>query len=177
MEGRSGESPRPSASASPRLAMLHPALGRISRLARAIAAPLFYAALLAVAALRVLTLPASGSDIPQFAGFGETMLSSGPCFYVSASTPLGEEWPYPWLYPYGPLWALVLAGLASLVPGRPSWWWEGSVYVVRVPSDWVYAVKTVLNAADAAVAYLIYKIVGGGWRGRGGWAPQAAGLR
>ena len=166
--GRSSESPRPSAPrrALPRFAIPHPAPRMPWRASRVIEAAVYAAGLAAVALLRAVSAVASGSDIPQFAGFAETMLAAGACFYVSSSTWLGEPWPYPWLYPYGPLWALLLAGLASVVAGRPTWGWEGPVYVVRVPLDWVLAVKAVLNAGDALVAVALYKLAGGGRRGR-----------
>ncbi len=168
MPGRSSESPRPSApwGALPRFAIPHPALRLPRRASRLIEALLYILSILIIVLLRASTAVASGSDIPQFAGFAETMLAGGPCFYLSASTWLGEPWPFPWLYPYGPLWALALALLALLVPGRPSWGWEGEVYRVTVPLDWVLAVKAMLNLGDALVALALYRLAGGGRRGR-----------
>ena len=110
-------------------------------------------------AFRLFVAPySSGSDIPQFAGFVDTLLSSGPCFYVSASTPQGEPWPYPWLYPYGPTLVILLVVPCWLVKARPEWGWVDGTYVVTVPGSLAAAVKSVFIAGDAAVTLAIYVI-------------------
>ena len=129
--------------------------GKTARLRRAVLVALIVLAF----AFRLFVAPySSGSDIPQFAGFVDTLLSSGPCFYVSASTPQGEPWPYPWLYPYGPTLVLLLAIPCRVVKARPEWGWVDGTYIVSVPGSLAAAVKSVFIAGDAAVTLAIYLI-------------------
>ncbi len=112
-------------------------------------------------ALRVAAAPYStGSDIPQFAGFADTFLRHKACFYSFADLEHSEEegWPYNWPYLYGPIWIYVLAALRLAAPGQVEYYWRGSNYYVYVERSWIVAVKSVLIAADTAVALLIYKL-------------------
>ncbi len=112
-------------------------------------------------ALRIAAAPYStGSDIPQFAGFADTFLRHGACFYSFADSEHSEEegWPYNWPYLYGPVWAYILATLRLAAPSQVEFYWEGSNYYVYVGRSWIVAVKSVLIAADTAVALLIYRL-------------------
>lgn len=112
-------------------------------------------------ALRLAAAPySSGSDIPQFAGFADTFLRHGACFYKYADSSYAEKegWPYNWPYLYGPLWAYILAALRLAAPSQVEHYWEGSNYYVYVGRSWIVAVKSVLIAADTAAALLIYRL-------------------
>jgi hypothetical protein len=127
-------------------------------------------AVLLVCALvvRIIPMPySSGSDIPQFAGFADTFLKHGSCFYLYADGSRAEEenWPYGWPYPYGPILVYILSLLRSVAPGEVEHYWEGSNYIVYVSTDWIIAVKSVLILGDILVAFLLYFII----RKRFGW--------
>ncbi len=109
-----------------------------------------------------------GSDIPQFAGFADTFLRHKLCFYeyADASQWSEEGWPYNWMYPYGPLWILILSALRLIVRTPVRCFWAEGTYYVYAPIDWVVAVKSLLIVGDVIVAFLIYKLVleSSGWR-------------
>ncbi len=112
-------------------------------------------------AVRLLVAPyTSGSDIPQFAGFADTFLRHGLKFYLycSSRSARAEGWAYPWPYVYGPLFILMLGALRLAAPGRVFHGVMGGEYVVYAPRDWVYALKMLYVAGDAASAVLIYLI-------------------
>ncbi|GAB6147805.1 hypothetical protein JCM10135_03460 [Stetteria hydrogenophila] len=121
--------------------------------------------------LRAVLAPYTcGSDIAQFAGFADTTLRRGLRFfsYSDGSHAAGEGWPYPWPYVYGPPLAVTLAALRILAPTPVTKHWEGGVYHVYVPTDWIVAVKTLLIAFDAASAVALYavaRLLGAGERG------------
>jgi len=111
-------------------------------------------------AIRAPLVPySSGSDIPQFAGFTDTFISSSLCFYIDASSSVGEGWAYPWLYPYGPILVLLLAPLRLVCRTPITAYWEHGVYKVVVPRDWVVAVKAVLVVFDLTAAVILYRIL------------------
>jgi len=119
--------------------------------------------------LRVLPAPYStGSDILQFAGFADTFIRHGLCFYSYAtmSSWVTEGWPYNWPYVYGPVWVLVLAGLRSFVRSEVVTEYVGSTYYVYAPMDWVAAVKSVMIASDMIAAILLYVLISRlkGWK-------------
>ncbi len=122
--------------------------------------------------VRVWVAPfSSGSDIAQFAGFGDSFLRHGLCFYeyANASRWREEGWPYNWAFPYGPVWLYILGILRSYVRS-PVKVVHDETLKVYVPLDWVVAVKAVLIAVDTLDALLIYLIVArrvGGWMGVG----------
>ncbi len=125
--------------------------------------------LLASLAIRFLLAPFScGSDIPQFAGFADTFLRHKLCFYeyADASHWSEEDWPYNWIYPYGPLWVFILSAIRLVVRTPVQCFWTEGAYHVYAPIDWVVAVKMLLITGDLAVAFLLYKLVleYSGWR-------------
>jgi hypothetical protein len=110
--------------------------------------------------VRIIFAPySSGSDIPQFAGFADTFRSSGLCFYVESVSPLGENWPYPWLYPYGPLLVLLLYGLRFLASSKVVTYELNGIYYVKVPIDWLIALKVLFVVVDSLIPVIIYLIV------------------
>lgn len=119
--------------------------------------------LIAGSALRAWLIPYStGSDIPQFLGFADTLLRHGPCFYLYSGSEWAdaEGWPYNWPYLYGPVWALILGAVRLLTPG--AWvqhYWEGGNYYVYVSTDWVTNVKAVMSAFDVVAAALIFLVL------------------
>jgi len=120
--------------------------------------------------LRILPAPIStGSDIAQFAGFADTFLRHGACFYkyASASRWRSEGWPYNWPYVYGPIWITILGGLRFASPEKLTMFWRERTYYIYVPRSWIVAVKSVLILGDAASAILLYLIIrkrlGGKW--------------
>lgn len=129
----------------------------------AVALTLLAASLIAGSALRAWLIPHStGSDIPQFLGFADTLLRHGPCFYSYSGSEWtdSEGWPYNWPYLYGPVWALILGAVRAVTPG--AWvqhYWEGGNYYVYVSTDWLTNIKAVMSAFDAAVAVLIYLVM------------------
>ncbi len=116
-------------------------------------------ALLAVAlVIRIAPAPySSGSDIPQFAGFADTFLRHGLCFfkYTDASNTVSEGWPYNWAYPYGPIWILLIAPLRIISPDPVEFFWSGGHYFVYVPINWVVSVKSLLITADILVGVIL----------------------
>ena len=110
--------------------------------------------------LRLPLAPYSaGSDVPQFAGFADTLKASGLCFYVQAMLPRGEPWPYPWLFPYGPPLLLLLGLLRVLAPSPVTYGWVDGTYLVLVPADWRIAYKVTVALLDVLVVLLIYECV------------------
>ena len=109
--------------------------------------------------IRLIFAPFSaGSDIAQFSGFADTFRSSGLCFYVESSSPLGEKWPYPWLYPYGPLLILLLYPLRLIAPEKVVTYYLNGTYYVKVPFQWILATKVTFSVIDAFIPVLIYII-------------------
>ncbi len=110
-------------------------------------------------AIRIpLAFYSSGSDIPQFAGFADTFRASGLCFYVEGSNPQGEPWPYPWLFPYGPLFLLVLYLIRLLAPAKIITYIKNNTYYVKVPFQWIVAIKTVFVIFDSLIVLIIFYI-------------------
>lgn len=111
---------------------------------------------------RIIVAPyTSGSDIPQFAGFADTFLRHGLCFYKYADTEhaSGENWPYPWPYVYGPALILLLAPLRSLFSSPVTHYWDQSSYHVYVSMDWIIATKTLFILFDVLSATMIYVVI------------------
>lgn len=103
----------------------------------------------------------TGSDIPQFAGFADTFLRRGLCFYMYSDgrDHIAEGWPYPWPYPYGPLPILLLA-IARLFAGtKVKFFWVGDVYYVYTPIEWIEASKLIFRVFDTFSALLIFVIL------------------
>ncbi|WFO75052.1 hypothetical protein J4526_08250 [Desulfurococcaceae archaeon MEX13E-LK6-19] len=112
--------------------------------------------------IRVIVAPYStGSDIPQFAGFADTFLRHGVCFYLYADGHSWEEenWPYNWPYVYGPIWIYILGVLRIIAPTPVEHYWSDGVYHVYAPMDWIVAVKAVIIFFDTIAALLLYIIV------------------
>lgn len=114
-------------------------------------------------AIRLYLAPySSGSDIPQFYGFGGTMLRHPLDFYAYASGKRWrlEGWPYGWPYVYGPVLAYLLALLRLIVGnGKVRFFWDKNGYHVFVSRSWVVAVKSLFILADVGIAVLIYTMV------------------
>jgi len=109
--------------------------------------------------LRISIAPYStGSDIPQFAGFADTFLRHGICFYkyIDASHWISEEWPYPWPYVYGPIWVLMISLIRLFVRSSIEFGWHGGTYYVYAPMDWIIGVKTILILFDTLSVFLLY---------------------
>ncbi len=122
----------------------------------------FVAVLIIGLVLRVLPAPYStGSDIPQFAGFADTFLRHGSCFYKYAtqSVWISENWPYNWPYVYGPVWVIILAALRYFIPSEVITEYAADTYYVYAPMDWVVAVKSVIIVADTVAAVLLYLLL------------------
>ena len=102
----------------------------------------------------------TGSDIPQFLGFANTIFRHGLKFYDYASSNVIEQWPYPWPYIYGPLWAVILGFIRYYFAPRAymyTYWIDGTYYV-KVSVDWIMAVKSILILADMINYALIYLV-------------------
>lgn len=115
----------------------------------------------------------SGSDIPQFYGFGGTMLRHPLDFYAHASghSWKTEGWPYPWPYVYGPVLAYLLAFLRLIVgEGAVRSFWDPKGYHVFVSRPWILAVKSLFILADLGIAVLLYKML----KKKSGWAAVVA---
>ena len=108
----------------------------------------------------VLAPYTTGSDIPQFAGFTDTFLRHGLCFYMysDGSRALEEDWPYGWPYVYGPGLILLLAPLRLLAPTPVKHYWKGSTYYVYAPMDWIIASKSLFILFDTLSAIITYII-------------------
>lgn len=109
--------------------------------------------------LRLFLAPyTTGSDIPQFAGFADTFLRHGLSFYnYSDGSHYREEgWPYPWPYPYGPLFIVILGLLRLAAPGKVTASFQGGVYIVKAPMDWIVANKLLYIAFDTIVGVELY---------------------
>jgi len=109
--------------------------------------------------LRICIAPYStGSDIPQFAGFADTFLRHGLCFYKYADEShwISEKWAYPWPYVYGPIWVFIISFIRLFVRSGIEFGWHGSTYYVYTPMDWIVGVKTVLILFDIISALLLY---------------------
>ncbi len=114
-------------------------------------------------ALRIVFVPfTSGSDIPQFAGFADTFLRHGFCFYKYAdgSKYVSENWAYPWPYIYGPVFLFILSFLRILAPQEIIHYWKSNNYYVFVPTQWIIAVKSIFVLFDLLVIYVLYMILG-----------------
>ncbi|NJF24120.1 hypothetical protein [Thermococcus sp. Bubb.Bath] len=130
-------------------------------------------AVIAVALLvRAYLAPFSaGSDIPQFYGFGNTMLHHPLDFYAYASGDhwKAEGWPYNWPYVYGPALAYFLGFLRLLGIGSIKYFWDSSGYHVYIARSWVVAVKSLFIAADIGIAGVLYAYASrklkNGWTG------------
>ncbi|WP_157727214.1 hypothetical protein [Thermococcus profundus] len=104
----------------------------------------------------------SGSDIPQFYGFGGTMLRHPLDFYAYASGNQWktEGWPYNWPYVYGPVLAYLLAFLRLMVgKGAVRFFWDSNGYHVFVSRSWILAVKSLFILADLSIAVLLYAMI------------------
>lgn len=118
--------------------------------------PLALVLLLAIILRAVPLYGSSGSDLPQFLAFAESM--GFPCVY-SSGHPWGMDWPYPWPYPYGPLFLLLLKAVYRLVCpclleyGERPWG-----YTVIVDPLWAAAVKAIYAAFDLLIVVLLYRI-------------------
>lgn len=113
---------------------------------------------------RLIVAPyTSGSDIPQFAGFADTFLRHGLCFYKYADTKHSstENWPYPWPYVYGPGLVLFLAPLRLLASSPVIHYWDRDGYHVYVSMDWIIASKTLFILFDILSTIMIYVIIKG----------------
>ena len=111
--------------------------------------------------IRIIFAPfSSGSDIPQFLGFANTMERHGFCFYMYATGDywVEEKWPYPWTYVYPPLWGIMLYALKVLANGYVKTSFENSIHVVKVSMEWILAIKAVLILCDIVIAILIFII-------------------
>jgi len=111
--------------------------------------------------IRLIFAPfSSGSDIPQFLGFANTLEKHGFCFYMYATGDYWteEKWPYPWTYVYFPLWGIILYVLKIAANGYVKSYFEGSMHIVKVSMEWILAVKAVLILCDIAIALLIFAI-------------------
>lgn len=109
--------------------------------------------------LRIYIAPYStGSDIPQFAGFADTFLRHGLCFYkFSDGTQwISEKWAYPWPYVYGPIWIFILSFIRIFAKSSIETMWYGGNYYVYAPMDWIIGVKIVLILFDITSALLLY---------------------
>lgn len=112
--------------------------------------------------IRVWIAPyTAGPDVPQFAGFADTFLRHGLCFFhhVGVNSSMQERWPYSWPYPYGVLPALLLALARTIAPHSYEVRREGSVLRVYTPSEWTIALKSIYIASDIASALFIYFII------------------
>ena len=133
------------------------------RAGTAIALAILATSIIAGSALRAWLIPYStGSDIPQFLGFADTLLRHGPCFYLYSGSEWAEaeDWPYNWPYLYGPVWVLILGAVRAVTPD--AWvqhYWEGGNYYVYVSTDWYTRVKAVMSVFDAVVAVLIFAVL------------------
>ncbi len=104
----------------------------------------------------------TGSDIAQFAGFANTFLRHGICFYKYSGSAsfIAENWPYNWPYVYGPPLILFLGLLRLLVPDKVIHYFDTlGHYYVYVPMDWIIACKALFILFDALSAIMIYLIV------------------
>lgn len=118
--------------------------------------------LIAGLAVRAFVAPfTTGSDIAQFAGFADTFLKRGECFfhYAGRESSSLEKWPYPWPYPYGVLPILLLGAIRLIAPQPVKSYWKGSTYYVYAPPEWIIAVKAMLVFFDLVTALLIYRLV------------------
>jgi len=112
--------------------------------------------------LRIVFVPfTSGSDIPQFAGFADTFLRHGFCFYKYAdgSKYVSENWAYSWPYIYGPVLIFILSFLRILAPEEIIHYWKNNNYYVFVPIQWIVAVKSIFVLFDLLVIYVLYIIL------------------
>ncbi len=119
-------------------------------------------------AIRIYLAPYStGSDIPQFAGFADTFLMHGLCFYKysDGSKWFSEGWVYPWPYVYGPMLAILLAPIRFFIRSPMEAGWRGSTYYVYASLDWVVGVKALFILFDtlsAIILYILARRLGGG---------------
>lgn len=112
-------------------------------------------------AIRLFFTPFStGSDIPQFLSFANTMARHGFCFYMYATGEqwVEEQWSYPWPYVYSPFWVIVLYILKLIANGTMKISHTNSLHMVKVSTSWIIAVKSILIISDIIVALIIYKL-------------------
>jgi Gpi18-like mannosyltransferase len=102
-----------------------------------------------------------GSDIAQFAGFADSFLRHKLCFYSydDIEHSYSENWPYNWLYVYGPGLILLLAPLRELSPSPIIHYWDQSGYHVFVPLNWIIASKSLFISFDLLSTLMLYVIV------------------
>ena len=111
--------------------------------------------------IRLFFTPFStGSDIPQFLNFANTMARHGFCFYMYATGEqwVEEQWSYPWPYVYSPFWVTLLYILKLIANGTVKISYTNSLHIVKVSTSWIIAVKSVLVISDVIVALIIYKL-------------------
>lgn len=128
---------------------------------RILVAILLVIILLAGTWVRVSIAPhTAGPDIPQFAGFADSFLRHGLCFFHHTGTNSSrqERWPYPWPYPYGVLPAILLGLARVIAPQNYEVRMEGSIYRVYTPVEWIVAVKTIYIVSDILSAIVIFLI-------------------
>lgn len=112
-------------------------------------------------AIRLFFTPFStGSDIPQFLNFANTMAKHSFCFYMYATGEqwIKEQWSYPWPYVYSPFWATLLYVLKLIADGVVKISYTNGIHVVKVSTSWIIAVKSVLIISDIIVALIIHKL-------------------
>lgn len=123
----------------------------------------FIAILASGLAIRSLLTPyTTGSDIAQFAGFADTFLRHGLCFYKysGAYAYIHEGWPYNWPYVYGPILILFLGLLRLFVRTNVIHYYDTSGhYYVYVPTEWIVACKSLFVLFDTLSAVMIYLII------------------
>ncbi len=104
----------------------------------------------------------TGSDIAQFAGFADTFLRHGICFYKYSGSAsfIAENWPYNWPYLYGPPLILFLGLLRLIVHDKVIHYFDTlGHYYVYVPVDWIIACKALFILFDTLSAIMIYLII------------------
>jgi len=123
----------------------------------------FIAILVSGLAIRSFLTPyTTGSDIAQFAGFADTFLRHGLCFYKysGADSYIHEGWPYNWPYVYGPILILFLGLLRLFVRTEVIHYYDVlGHYYVYVPMDWIVACKALFILFDTLSAIMIYLLV------------------
>ncbi len=104
----------------------------------------------------------TGSDIAQFAGFADTFLRHGICFYKYSGSAsfIAENWPYNWPYVYGPPLILFLGLLRLFVHDKVIHYYDTlGHYYVYVPVNWIIACKALFILFDTLSAIMIYLII------------------
>ncbi len=123
----------------------------------------FIAILVSGLAIRFLLAPyTTGSDIAQFAGFADTFLRHGLCFYKYSGMDsyIHEGWPYNWPYVYGPILILFLGLLRLFIRTDVIHYYDIlGHYYVYVPTEWIIACKSLFILFDTLSAVMIYLII------------------